>query len=548
MKNLWITGYAFALGLILVACAKQVAPTGGERDKTPPKIESSSPLNYHTNFRGVQLILEFDEFIVDKNFKEQLVASPPFEKVPELKIRGKRAEITIKEALRPNTTYTLNFGEGIADLNEGNPLDSNIFVFSTGDYIDSLSLSGSIRQAFDLKPAEELFVMLYDNLDDSVPSTVRPTYFAKTDKQGNFTFSNLAGGDYQLFALKDANKNYLFDQPSEEIAFINRTVNPAVPDSLPLQLNLFTEDAKKQYVKRAKAEHFGKILFVFNRPSPDLRIVPENITGKKAWYLEERLTNGDSIIVWLTDPVVTDTLTFTLFDGATALDTVDIAIPERKVPKEGKSLKGRKNTVKLTLKNNVKSSNYPYFHPLRLQASSPVKNYPQEVTIIEDSVSLKAPLKQLDEALRQFEVDYAFKQGVRYEIKFEKGSFTDIFNIQSDSAKVRFTTQTERDFGRFGLTFQAPDYDHPYVLQLLSENGDLLSEQVVGSNATIEFPNLKPAKYRLKLIYDSNGNGEWDTGSFKDKRQPEKVIFYSGELEVRAGWDLDIDWTVTGKL
>ncbi len=541
MKNLFKYTLGFFLLLLLGACAKQVAPTGGPKDTDPPKIESSEPLNYSTNFVGVTIKLQFDEFVVARNFKEQLVASPPFRETPELKIKGKTATLLIKDTLRENTTYTINFGSGIVDLTEGNPLDSNIFVFSTGDYLDSLSFSGNVRQAFDLKPAEEVYVMMYDDPSDSIPCKERPTYFTKADKQGNFTFNNLASGDYQLFALQDANNNYLFDQPNEAIAFPGPSIDPAQPDTVPIQLNMFQEDSEKQYVKRAKAEHFGKLMFVFNRPSDELRIQPTNYSGKKAWYIEERLTNGDSIVLWLTD-VVPDTLNFVLYDGNTALDTVKISIPERKTQVKGKL---KKNQVSLSLKSNHKGGGYPFFKTLRFIASNPVKSYPEEITLMEDSVAIQVPFRQIDPALRKFEVDYAFKQEVKYEVKFPPNSFTDIFNLNNDSSKVKFTTKTERDYGQFVLEFQGPDKDHPYILQLLTERGDLVQERVIGSNTKLDFLNLDPGKYRLKLIYDVNGNGEWDTGSYGEKRQPEKIIFYQEPLEVRAGWDLDISWTVT---
>ncbi len=214
------------LALVLYACANVVAPTGGPRDEDPPEVIRSTPPNHSTNFRGGRIRIFFNEFIELRNIRQQLLISPPLEQVPEVSIRGRSIVMDIEEELRPNTTYNFFFGDAIRDITEGNAIPNFQFVFSTGDYVDSLSVRGQVNNAFNLKPEEGVYVMLYSNVYDSVPYLERPVYLAKTDKNGQFSISNMAGGEYLIFALDDRNNNFLYDMPGERIAFLDSLVRP----------------------------------------------------------------------------------------------------------------------------------------------------------------------------------------------------------------------------------------------------------------------------------------------------------------------------------
>src|ERR1051325_4815498 len=207
--------------LLLAACATQSVPTGGPKDVTPPKVMQSVPDSATTHFKGKTIDVELNEYVNLNNPLDQIIISPPLDKKPEIYLKGKHVIIEIKDTLRKNTTYTINFGNSIADLREGNVLTNYRLAFSTGAYVDSLIFKGKVENAYSGAPEKDVLVMLYNEHDDSVPIKKKPFYFAKTTADGSFLITNIATGHYKLFVLKDANNNYLFDQPSESIAFAN---------------------------------------------------------------------------------------------------------------------------------------------------------------------------------------------------------------------------------------------------------------------------------------------------------------------------------------
>ncbi|MEC7263262.1 MAG: Ig-like domain-containing protein, partial [Bacteroidota bacterium] len=234
--------------LALWQCAKRGSPTGGPKDVTPPKLIRSEPENFTINFKETKIRLYFDELIKLQDVQNQLVVSPPFKHAAEITPQGtpsKYIELVIKDTLRENTTYTINFGQSIQDNNEGNPNSFLTYVFSTGDYIDSLSVSGAVKDAFNRKADEFISVMLYEmdsTYNDSTIYKSPPLYITNTgDSLPFFELKNLKAGQYALFALKDANKNNMYNQGQDKIGFIQDTVT--IPTDSIYLLTLFKEMA-----------------------------------------------------------------------------------------------------------------------------------------------------------------------------------------------------------------------------------------------------------------------------------------------------------------
>jgi hypothetical protein len=215
--------------LLFFACAKQVAITGGPKDIAPPVMKKSIPENGSVNFNEKTIYIQFDEYFKLNSLNQKLIISPPIEEAPEILIKGKGIKISLKpELLQPNTTYSFNFNDAIADNNENNALNSFVYAFSTGAVIDSLSFSGIVLDALTKKPVTDAWVVLYDNLNDSAIQTLSPAYVTKVDKDGDFLIPFVHENDYHVFAVKDNNYNYLFDIPEEGIAFIDSVYRPSV--------------------------------------------------------------------------------------------------------------------------------------------------------------------------------------------------------------------------------------------------------------------------------------------------------------------------------
>jgi len=198
MKALVLHSFAaFLVAMAFYSCANQVAPTGGPQDREPPKVLGSNPLNKSTNFKSDKVRILFDEYVNIENAQQQVVISPPMDPFPEFKIKGKELLITFKDTLRTNTTYTINISAAVKDITEANVLDDYQYVFSTGEYLDSFSVSGKIVDAELATPAEGVLVLVYDLLEDSVVYNEKPYYFGRTDKSGAFTIGNMKGGEYK---------------------------------------------------------------------------------------------------------------------------------------------------------------------------------------------------------------------------------------------------------------------------------------------------------------------------------------------------------------
>ena len=359
--------------LFLAACATVVPPSGGPRDTTPPVAEEFKPDNYSQNFKTNKVVIKFDEFIELKKLSQQLVVSPAMPEKPEIKVQGKKLLIRLPDSLSENTTYTIFLGNAIVNYKEGIPVANFEYVFSTGNEVDSLMIEGYLVNAFDHKPVEGAFVMLYKETDDSVPYHKRPYYLTKVDKNGYFLLNNIHHGKYKLFALNDLNSNYLFDQPTEEIAFVDSLVAPYIDpyviqamqrndstfkDSTyqppkPLHMFMFTEAPKEQMLLSYKLLNPKKFRLTFALGVQDLQLRALDLKKDTSWHFDWLSTNKDTVITWLTG-VNQDTIHIEVAEGGQVLDTLRFVLHKLKRQQEenwfGKKIKILKK-FRIELKN-----------------------------------------------------------------------------------------------------------------------------------------------------------------------------------------------------
>ena len=525
-----ILGFIFVFIIVLVSyqCAQRGTPTGGPKDITPPELTRAEPPNLTTNFTGQKIRLYFDELVKLKDIQKQLIISPPLKNAPVLSPIGnanKYVEITIKDTLEPNTTYTFNFGQGIVDNNEENPKSFFTYVFSTGDYIDSLSLTGVIKDALNKKADEFVSVMLYKIDSSYTDSTVYkrpPNYITNTlDSAVIFKLNNLKEGKYALFGIKDAAGNNLFDQKTDKIGFVRDTIN--LPTDSIYLLNLFKE-VPDYSVAVPSMEASNRISFGYYGDGTDIFIetiteIPDTV---KTIITKER--EKDTLNFWFT-PYEMDSLLFVITNEALSVKDT-FKVKNRKVAFD--SLK-----IAMSQKGNIEMDK-----PLNLLSNTPIIRFDStKIKLMDkDSVEIAFTLK-LDTLQNLLNFDFKVNPDQSYRMELVPGAVTDFFETSNDSVAYSFRTKSIADYGNLTLSLNGNTIVYPIIVQLTNEKGDLQREIYASGPQEYVFNNLNPGKYQARVIFDMNGNGKWDTGSFLEHRQPEKISYYPTLIELRANWE-----------
>ncbi len=519
-----------AMLLLLSSCAIQVPPDGGAKDVKPPKLLHSTPENYSTHFTGTSVELQFDEFIQVKDPSTQLVVSPLLKNQPVIKVKKKSVFIELSDTLMANTTYTMNFGNSIVDVNEGNIKENFQFVFSTGDHIDSLKITGSVKNAWNLKTDKNYVVNLYHESGDSLPYLERPDYFAKTDKEGHFTISNIAPGKYKIVAIKDTDGDYKYSGSTEAIGFSDSLVTSGT-DSV--SILLFNENPELKIAK-SYSEYPGKAVIIFSQPVPKpewqwitdttkLKIYKLDISeGHDTIAIHYLNTSADSLSIIFGAPLKNDTITMRLF----------------KHTEENKS----KNKFEFT-QTTATTGDLAYFSPFIINTNHPIATLDSsKITMLEDSVVKPASYLFADKLPRSISVDFKWKQKTTYKLKLLPGALKDIYGLNNDTSLYSFRIKSEADFGTLHIKMDSLQNGASYVLQLIDDNDIVYRSTVLTKSGSLNFINLDPRSYRLKLIVDKNNTGKWDTGNYLLHQQPEQILYYPDPITVRANWDVDVTW------
>jgi len=540
MKSNFNILYGLIIALILASCATVVRPDGGPKDNTPPVPRSYNPENGSMNMHEREIVIRFDEYILLKKLTQQLVISPPMPKKPEISISGKKLIIELPDSLRPNTTYTLFFGDAIVNYKENLPVHNFEYHFSTGDILDSLMLKGFAINSFDNTAYEELFVMLYKSMDDSVLYKEKPYYLTKTEKNGDFFLDNLAPGKYQIFALKDANRNYIYDQDDEEIAFGDSlivpfhhsvfeldTVNPDKKIEAPKDIPLFVflPIAKETKLIVHKNLPPLKTLFVFNRAVKDFKIVPLDFTSDTIWHIEAYGLNRDSITSFFMG-IKQDTINVALWDGDQALDTLEIILKKKKKKryiskKELKRLEKEKEENKLkppkpkpvkkiAYRDNIKGS-FPFFGEIEMRFKVPLNKYEgDQIHLYKVRDTILTPIKYdiwFSDTVNFMRIKMRanYEERQTYRLLVQNDCFFDIYNSTNDTIIKNFTTTEMRAYGSLKLEVKY-DENFPLIVQLLNAKNAVLREDFITESQLINYPYLKEGKYKVKAVQDKNNN------------------------------------------
>ena len=514
---------------MLIGCAKRGSITGGLKDTIAPVLKVSFPENFAKNFKGSEIKLIFDENIKLKNLNKQLIISPPMKYEPLIlpTTPSKTISIKIKDTLKPNTTYSFNFGQSIADNNEGNPFNQFKYVFSTGDYIDSLSLSGSVKSAYDKEVESFVSVMLYeinDTFTDSVVYNQVPRYVTNTlDSLKTFRIENLKAGKYLLVAMKDYNSNNKYNPKTDKIGFNKELIT--IPTDTVYELKLFKEKLPFKTFKPTQASgnrllmgYEGKITKAADRP----KITLKNNTAILS-HVVTKLPKKDSLQIWF-QPIKTDSIRL-----AVAKDQYEANFTF-------KIKDQKKDTLNLSA---VQINDLKFRDRFTIESTTPLSTIENSKISLLNKAKIAVPFTTTyDDFNQKLFFDFKKEPAENYTITVLPGAITDFFEKSNDTLNYKFSTKPTEEYGNLTVVLTNAK-KLPLIVELTNEKGDVLATEYTESNTTLNFNLIDPALYSLRAIYDSNKNKEWDSGNYIEKRQAEEVIYFSKEIDVRANWDVN---------
>ena len=517
--------------VVISGCAKRGSPTGGPVDSIPPVLINASPKINSTNFDSKEIRLTFDEFVKLDKVDEQLIISPPINKssyeVKPLNGVTKKVFLEFIDSLETETTYSINFGNSIKDNNEGNPLTFFSYTFSTGETIDSLYVRGNISDAFDKETDDYISIHLYriDSIfNDSIIFNNRPTYISNSLDSTSYQFKNIKEGKYLILALKDIDNNYFFDPFYDKIGFIDSLIT--LPRDSIINFKLFKEETsliwdKPHFINSEKIGfgYYGKL---------DLKNIEiESSIPDSVNYTYTKENEKDTLIFWLSRNSF-DSLNFNLIEkDTTKLVTV--------------KFDRAKDTLIDSLSISPKTTSIIHLkETFKLSSNIPLKNIEDSLITIRDIDSLIVPFTtSINDNLDQIDIKFEVSPSDNYRLFILPEAIKDIRGVSNDTLQYNVVSQSLEDYGNVYLDV-IRNSNSKFILQMIDSNGDVIRVfKNVNQDATYNFDYVRPGKYIFRLIEDANNNDKWDTGNYLKKIKPERVYYFSNELEVRANWDLN---------
>ena len=522
----------FLFLLSFTDCAKKGRPSGGLRDTIAPVILRSAPENFTTNFKNNEIRITFDEFIKLKDISKELIISPPLKYAPVITPLSvsKVLKIKILDTLKDNTTYSFNFGNSILDNNEGNLFPNYKYVFSTGSYIDSLTLKGTAVDA--LLPVTDFptTVALYQvdqSYKDSLVFLEKPTYITTTiNETNNFELSNLKQGTYQLIALKEQTRNYTFQPKTDKIGFYKDLIT--IPTDSLFELRLFKEvpDFKPT---RPKLESSNRISFGYEGKTDNYQITLLTPMEDDFQYQVLKQPGRDTLNFWFKPKVTKDSLVF-VTKNKLQIDTTTVRFREL-----------YSDSLRLTAINDRLIS---LGDTLKLKANTPLVaiNSEKISVVTKDSLAIDF-VAQINTKENAAQIVFDKQEEQLYSITLRNGALTDYLSNTNDSIVYRQQVKPIADFASLNLTLDNAD-EFPLLIELIDEKFKVVKQTYLEANAPVFFEHINPGKYFIRLIVDQNKNKIWDPGNFLDKLAPERVVYYPSIIELRANWSWSETFTL----
>ena len=579
------------------------SPDGGWYDDTPPYVVSSSPDDKAAGVNSKRVVINFNEFIKLEDAQNKVIVSPPQLEMPDIKASGKRIIVALKDTLKENTTYTVDFSDAISDNNEGNPMGNYTFSFSTGQEIDTLEVSGYVLNAENLEPVKGILVGLYDNLSDTIFKKEPMIRISRTDSRGRFVVKGVAPGTYRAYALQDADGDFVYNQKSEMLAFSHETFEPSwKPDTrqdtvwrdslriadilrvpythfLPDDITLlaFTPVQDNRTLLKTERKEPEKLGFFFTYGHDDVpHIHGLNFDADSAFVVEPSLKK-DTVYYWLRDTTLInqDTLhmevKYMMTDSAGVLvdktDTLEMVAKvgyEKRIKERNKEIeKWQKEQEKkkkrdepydsimpqkfLDLKITPSGSLHP-FSRITIESPTPIERFDTagvHLYVKVDSLWYNAEyeFRHREDRIRQYELIVDWKLGTEYSLEIDSAAVQDIYGLVIKPVKQGLKVQSAEDFSSLVVNLSGIQDTSSIIVQLLS-NSDAVVRQVKAEDNVAMFEYLAPGKYYIRAFVDANGNGKWDTGDYDADRKAEDVYYYPRETECKAKFDITRNWNL----
>lgn len=575
--------------ILLYACANIATPTGGLYDVDPPEVVNASPDFNTLNNSKKKIEILFNENVKIEKPMDKVIIAPPQKKFPVIKAQGRKVIVELEDELLPNTTYTIDFTDAIVDNNEGNALENFSYSFSTGDHIDTLAVSGTVLKAENLEPAQGIYVGVHSNLNDTAFTKLPFERISRTDSRGKFTIKGIAEGEYKVYALNDLNRSYSYDNPQEEIAFLDSTFIPSsefamrndtvfidsltidtihkvkytrfIPDDI--LLRSFESGFERQYLQKHERTIPHKLDLFFAAPTKaaQFTLLEVNPTSDK-WYVKESNITNDSVSIWITDSLIykADTIkleidyyrTDTLNNHVLNTDTLNFSMRGRRAkestPPTAKEGEKEKVVIQyLNIKDNVKPS-HEIYSSISIEFEEPLANFDSTKIQLQhevDSVFEAVHYTLLTDSLnvRKYGITHKWLPGEKYKLLIDSAAFVSEYGLHNNTLEKTFTVKELEQYGNLMFVISGLPQGKTAYVELLDAQDKPFRKVRVKDNEAL-FMDLNPGKLYARLFIDENEDGEWTSGNYELKRMPETVYYNHKWYEIRAFTNHEESWNL----
>lgn len=514
------------LAILMIQCAQVEPLTGGPKDVTSPRIDSTKtyPTHQQLNFDGESMVITFDEFVSLKSPANNITITPTFSEEVQYSLKGKKLIVDFPEKPLPNTTYRLTIDGGIVDYTEGN--DSlYTFVFSSGDYIDSAQLFGKVLDGYTNEPIVEAYVLFYDveNLD-SIQNR-RANYFTKTAKDGTYKIENIKPGQYEIIALEDQNQSRSYDLITEPVGFSSEKLYTVLPDSnTNFDLYISKPLDTAIYIKNVKQRIDGALAFGINNWKNFDEVVLTNLSDSIKVTRDQNFK--DSIVLWPNKLIPGNLSVEVKFNNQ--IDTISFIT------------KAFDNLKHVTTNNLVQNKLLPD-DTLSINSNFPIAEVDTSlIYLYKDTIRIKTFAFNIQN--NSLKVLFPFKDEDSYSIILDSAAIKSIYNTVNDSTKFNFSLMLPTEYASIIIDIDSTFISNGFVELYNNEKKVLRKKSVTEGKVT--FNNLLADKYYVRFVEDKNNNNKWDAGDYTTRKLPEKVYYLDQTISPKKGWEHKTIWRV----